>query len=73
MSFNYGVNGSYGAVGHWGGGPDLGWIDNNNTPGAPAANKWHHLVYTFDEEVYRVYADGQLWNEQSVHGHGVRS
>src|SRR5213592_3788618 len=33
MTFNYGANGSFGAVGHWGG-ADLGW---NNTGGAPPA------------------------------------
>ena len=62
MSFNYGRNGSYGAVGHWGA-PDLGW---KNEGGAPEAKQWHHLVYTFDETTQRVYADGVLWNQEDV-------
>jgi hypothetical protein len=67
MSFNYGFRGEWGAVGHWGGGgPDLGWIDNGFTGGAPEANQWHHLVYTFDAETTRVYANGVLWNEENV-------
>ncbi len=67
MSFNYGFRGEWGAVGHWGGGgPDIGWIDNSWTGGAPEANQWHHLVYTFDEDTTRVYSDGVLWNEENV-------
>lgn len=67
MSFNYGNNGMYGAVGHWGGGThDMGWIDNDFTGGAPTANQWHHLVYTYDESVTRVYSDGELWNEEDT-------
>ncbi len=62
MSFNYGANPLFGAVGHWGA-PDLGWDDAG---GAPERNKWHHLVYTFDEETTRVYSDGELWNEENV-------
>lgn len=51
-SFNYGANGTYGAVGHWGG-PDMGWS------GTPAAGQWHYLVYTFDGvNTAKVYADG---------------
>lgn len=58
MSFNYGSNLAYGAVGHWGS-PDIGW---NNNGGGPAADKWHHLVYTQDGSVTRIYADGDLAN-----------
>jgi hypothetical protein len=58
MSFNYGSDGRWGAVGHWGN-PDLGW---NNAGGSPAAGKWHHLVYSFDGTTSRVYADGVLAN-----------
>ncbi len=69
MSFNYGFRGEWGAVGHWGGGgPDLGWVDNNWTAGVPAANKWHHLVYTYDGTTTRVYSDGLLSNEENVVG-----
>ncbi|MBX3745946.1 MAG: hypothetical protein KF833_11625 [Verrucomicrobiae bacterium] len=60
MSFNYGSDFRWGAVGHWGGdGPDLGW---NNDGGSPEANRWHHLVYTLDGTVTRVYANGRLEN-----------
>jgi hypothetical protein len=62
MSFNYGNNGAYGAVGHWGS-PDIGW---NNAGGAPAANEWHHLVYTYDGTTTRVYADGALANSETM-------
>src|SRR5262245_19885687 len=62
MSFNYGINAQFGAVGHWGAaGPDLGW---NNTGGAPAAGQWHHLAYTYDGSTTRVYADGALANSE---------
>jgi len=61
MAFNYGTHNLFGAVGHWGGnGPDIGW---NNGGGAPAAEEWHHLVYTFDGDATgttRVYSDGCL-------------
>ncbi|HKX60817.1 MAG TPA: lamin tail domain-containing protein, partial [Verrucomicrobiae bacterium] len=68
MSFNYGLNALFGAVGHWGGaGPDLGW---NNAGGAPAAGQWHHLAYTYDGSTTRVYADGVLANSE-VLGPGV--
>ena len=63
MSFNYGFNGSFGAVGHWGAGPDLGW---NDAGGAPAPAQWHHLVYTFDGATTRVYADGELSNSETL-------
>jgi len=62
MSFNYGLNAAYGAVGHWDT-PDLGW---NNAGGAPSAGRWHHLVYTYDGTTTRVYADGTLWNSEYV-------
>ena len=69
MAFNYGNDGRFGAVGHWGGDQfDMGWIDNDPdfTVGAPEAYQWHHLVYTFDGEVTRVYSDGELWNEEET-------
>jgi len=69
MAFNYGNHGMFGAVGHWGGDQhDVGWIDNGPawTAGAPDANKWHHLVYTYDGETTRLYSDGELWNEEAT-------
>jgi len=62
MSFNYGWDTRWGAVGHWGN-PDLGWI---NAGGAPAAGKWHHLVYTHDGTTTRVYSDGVLMNQEAL-------
>ncbi|MGE3309947.1 MAG: LamG-like jellyroll fold domain-containing protein [Limisphaerales bacterium] len=62
VSFGYGSDFRWGAVGHWGGdGPDLGW---NNNGGNPPANKWHHLVYTYDGTTFTslAYADGVLAN-----------
>ena len=71
MAFNYGNHGNFGAVGHWGGGTyDLGWIDNDFTPGAPEEGQWHHLAYTYDEEIARVYADGVLMNEEDMIQYG---
>ena len=66
LSFNYGSNGAYGAIGQWGS-PDIGWV---NAGGAPAAGKWHLLVYTYDGTTTRVYADGVLANSE-VLGAGV--
>ncbi len=58
MSFNYGANATWGAVGHWGS-PDMGW------DGTPAAGKWHYLVYTYNgANTARVYADGGLKYEE---------
>jgi hypothetical protein len=61
MSFNYGTNPQFGAVGHWAA-PDLGWGGD----GAPTPNVWHHLVYTYDGSVARVYSDGVLQNAERV-------
>ncbi len=64
MSFNYGSDFRWGAVGHWGN-PDIGW---NSAGGSPAAGQWHHLVYTFDGTTTRVYSDGVLANAEIVGG-----
>jgi hypothetical protein len=64
ISFNYGSDFRWGALGHWGS-PDLGW---NNNGGNPPANQWHHLVYTLEpnattgQTTSRVYVDGALAN-----------
>jgi hypothetical protein len=58
MSFNYGSDFRWGALGEWGT-PDLGW---NSDGGNPVPNQWHHLVYTLDQNVNKVYIDGQLAN-----------
>ena len=63
ISFNYGTNGAFGAVGHWGA-PDLGWDDAG---GAPEPFQWHHLVYTYGlDGVTKVYANGELANEENT-------
>lgn len=62
LSFNYGANATYGAVGHWGA-ADMGWS------GAPAAGQWHYLVYTYDGvDTAKVYADGLLKTTRTVSG-----
>lgn len=59
LSFNYGANATYGAVGHWGA-FDMGWGT------VPAAGQWHYLVYTYDGDLNcRVYADGVLKNDRT--------
>lgn len=64
MGLNYGANAQFGAVAHWGAaGPDLGW---NNAGGAPPPGQWHHLVYTYDQIISRVYADGVLQNTETL-------
>lgn len=60
LSFNYGANGTYGAVGHWGA-PDMGWS------GTPVAGSWHYLVYTYNgDKIVRVYADGVLKTTETL-------
>jgi hypothetical protein len=56
IAFNYGNNGSFGAVGHWST-PDMGWWGNHSP--APAANTWWQLVYTYDGSAARVYVNGE--------------
>jgi hypothetical protein len=56
IAFNYGNNGSFGAVGHWST-PDMGWWGNHSP--APVANNWWQLVYTYDGSAARVYVNGE--------------
>ncbi len=62
LTFGYGSNGTWGAVGHWGT-PDMPWFPGG---GSPALGQWHHLVYTYDGSTARVYADGELANSEAV-------
>src|SRR3954466_13854477 len=56
LSFNYGSNLGFGAVGQWGGSWDVGWVTAGNVP---VANQWHHFVYTYDGNLnVQVYVDG---------------
>lgn len=59
VSFNYGTDGAFGAVGKWGT-PDIGW------GAVPTAGQWHHLVYTYDGNATRVYEGGTLQNFESI-------
>ncbi|HLB72850.1 MAG TPA: LamG-like jellyroll fold domain-containing protein, partial [Sedimentisphaerales bacterium] len=57
MSFNYGNDPLWGAVGHWDGAVyDMGWWGDHSP--APAANTWWYLVYTYDGVAARVYVNG---------------
>ncbi|HLP78560.1 MAG TPA: carboxypeptidase regulatory-like domain-containing protein [Candidatus Paceibacterota bacterium] len=57
----YGVNGSYGAVGHWGA-PDMGFT----TP--PTGGTWHNLIVTWDymSGIESIYIDGVLSKNSPV-------
>ena len=65
MGFHQGTNGSFGAVGHWGG-PDVGYgnggADINDTLG-----RWANLALTFDGDETKVFIDGVL-NNTDPHG-----
>jgi hypothetical protein len=63
MSFNYGGNVNFGAIGHWDA-PDIGWGT------VPPANQWNHVVYTYDGTTTRVYVNGVQTNME-VLGSGV--
>ncbi|WP_372647706.1 family 43 glycosylhydrolase [Draconibacterium sp.] len=51
---------NYGAVAHLDGHFDLPYNK------VPEANKWHHIVVTFDGVVEKVYVDGKLDNAQNM-------
>ncbi|MCH7526981.1 MAG: hypothetical protein IID39_06060 [Planctomycetes bacterium] len=63
MAFNYGNNGSFGAVGHWGAGPDMGW-GGAHSPN-PAVETWWHLAYTHDGTTTRLYVNGDPAGEEN--------
>jgi hypothetical protein len=63
MAFNYGNNGTWGAVTHWGA-PDVAW--GGSVAPAPAAGKWWHLVYTYDGAVTRLYANGSAAGSEAM-------
>lgn len=58
MAFTYSANNDHGAVDRWGG--NMPWAP------VPPAGQWHHLVFTFDGSVTRIYADGVLNNSLPV-------
>ena len=57
MSFNYGTNTAFGAIGHWDA-PDIGWGV------IPSPSRWNHLVYTFDGTTTRVFVNGAQTNSE---------
>ena len=64
MSFGFTDQGAFGAVGHWGGGPDVPWgIDG---AGTPTAGDWHHLVYTYDGDTTSLYSDGEFVHSEAI-------
>lgn len=58
LGFNFGTDTGFGGVTHYN--DDLGW------GGAPSANAWHHLVYTYSNQVVRLYLDGNLQNTKTL-------
>ena len=58
MSFGWTDQGAFGAVGHWGGGPDAPW--GVGGAGRPPLGEWRHLVYTYDGSDTRLYDNGAL-------------
>jgi hypothetical protein len=62
MSFNHGLNATFGAVGHWGG-PDIGWGAN-----PPASGRWTFVAYAYNPAtgVGTVYKDGVFANSDTA-------
>ncbi len=73
LSFNHGNNATFGAVGHWGAGPDIGW-----GAGPAIAGRWTFVAYTYDPATgtATVYRDGSVANSEAglvLNTHGVDS
>ncbi len=61
-AFNFG-NGGSGAVTHLN--DDVSW----GGKGVPAANAWHHFVYTYNGNTsVQIYVDGALWTSDTLAG-----
>jgi hypothetical protein len=73
ISFNHGTDPTFGAVGHWGAGPDIGW-----GAGPAIAGRWTFVAYTYDPTTgtATVYRDGVVANSEAVgvlNTHGVNN
>jgi len=64
MSFGYATDPTWGAVGQWGAGPDMGW-GGAHAP-QPAEETWWYLVYTHDGATSRLYVNGDPAGEESM-------
>jgi hypothetical protein len=65
-SFNHGLNGSFGAVGHWGA-PDVAWgLDATAITNNVKQGQWTYVVYTYDStsQTARVYSNGAEANSE---------
>ena len=63
VGFHQGNHGSFGAVGHWGGGDgDTTYNNPDDTLINATTNRWAHLAYTYDGNESRVFIDGLLVN-----------
>jgi hypothetical protein len=60
-SYIHGTDATFGAMGQWGAGPDVGWGTNG-----PIAGQWTHVAYVYDGPTLtaNVYRDGVLANSE---------
>ena len=72
MSFNHGTHNAFGAVGHWGNGPDIGWdpsetADNADTGlGQEETAIWTNIAYTQTGSETRVFTNGILTTSEEI-------
>ncbi|WNH09852.1 family 43 glycosylhydrolase [Thalassobellus suaedae] len=68
--YKYRLANSYNAFaynsGHYGAAPHLDDHFDMKYNNVPEANKWHHIVLTFDGVVEKIYVDGVLDNSQNM-------
>jgi hypothetical protein len=58
VSFGWTDQGAFGAVGQWGGGPDVPWGAGGAERPPVGDNLFHHLVYTYDGNDVGLFVDG---------------